>query len=187
MIIKVRTSQSRKPLSVIFEERYQIEDFANLNIFWPLPFWFLNFMPNNFCVKILKIELKFMLKIILLIFENCAEYHAENYPVDFQILGWEFLNLCAWKIEVTWRKLSVGISLEIRFLSLCRPWFSTSRTEFNPVKFALELKILRTTDGFVKCGGQALALKFLRNYSQKAIFFYKFLYFSKRKMAFCLV
>ena len=91
------------------------------------------------------------------------------------------------KLKLTWRKLSVGISLEIRFFSLCRPWFSTSRTEFNPVKFALELKILRTTDGFVKCGGQALALKFLRNYSQKAIFFYKFLYFSKRKMAFCLV
>jgi hypothetical protein len=57
-------------LSVIFEERYQIEDFANLKIFWPLPFWFLNFMPNNFYVKILKIVLKFMLKIILLIFEK---------------------------------------------------------------------------------------------------------------------
>ena len=185
------TTQSPEPLSVIFEERYQIEDFANLNIYWPLPFWFLNFMPNNFCVKIWKIKLNILLKIILLIFGNCAEYHTENYSVltvlIFKILGWEFLNLCAWKIEVTWRKLSVGISLEIRFLSLCRPWFSTSRTEFNPVKFALELKILRTTDGFVKCGGQALALKFLRNYSQKAIFFYKFLYFSKRKMAFCLV
>ena len=91
------------------------------------------------------------------------------------------------KLKLTWRKLSIWNSLETRFFSLCRPWFSTSRTEFNPVKFALELKILRTTDGFVKCGGQALALKFLRNYSQKAIFFYKFLYFSKRKMAFCLV
>ena len=84
LIIKVRTSQSRKPLSVIFEERYQIEDFANLNIYWPLPFWFLNFMPNNFCVKIWKIKLNILPKIILLIFENCAEYHAENYPVDFR-------------------------------------------------------------------------------------------------------
>jgi hypothetical protein len=94
------------------------------------------------------------------------------------------LSSCVWNGKI---KLSIWNSLETRFFSPCRPWFSTSRTEFNPVKFALELKILRTTDGFVKCGGQALALKFLRNYSQKAIFFYKFLYFSKRKMAFCLV
>ena len=86
------------PLSVIFEERYQIEDFANLKIYWPLPFWFLNFMPNNFCVKILKIELKFMLKIILFIFENCTESHAENKSVlivlIFKILGWGILNIC---------------------------------------------------------------------------------------------
>ena len=156
MIIKARTSQSRKPLSVIFEERYQIEDFANLKIYWPLPFWFLNFMPNNFCVKILKIELKFMLKIILLIFK----YWVEN--------SW----ICVReKLKLTWRKLSIWNSLETRFFSPCRPWFSTSRTEFNPVKFALELKILRTTDGFVKCGGWALALKSLRYYSQKAFFF----------------
>ena len=106
--------------------------------------------------------------------KNCAEYHTEKYSVltvlIFKILGWGILNL-SWKIEVTWRKLSIWNSLETRFFSPCRPWFSTSRTEFNPVKFALELKILRTTDGFVKCGGQALALKILRNYSQKAIFF----------------
>ena len=156
LIIKVRTSQSRKPLSVIFEERYQIEDFANLKIFWTLPRWFLNFMPNNFCVKIQKIVLNIIMKIILLIFK----YWVEN--------SW----ICVReKFKLTWRKLTIENSLEIRFLSLCRPWFSTSRTEFNPVKFALELKILRTTDGFVKCGGQALALKILRNYSQKAIFF----------------
>ena len=120
----------------------------------------------------LKIVLNIMLKIILLIFK----YWVEN--------SW----ICVReKLKLTWQKLSIWNSLEKCFFSPCRPWFSTSRTEFNPVKFALELKILRTTDGFVKCGGQALALEFLRNYSQKAIFFYKFLYFSKRKMAFCLV
>ena len=137
-------------------------------------------MSWNSCWKLSYLFLKIVLNLMLKInpFWPCwfLKYWVERNP--------EYLSE---KLKLTWRKLSVGISLEIRFLSLCRPWFSTSRTEFNPVKFALELKILRTTDGFVKCGGRALALKFLRNYSQKAFFFYKFLYFSKRKMAFCLV